>query len=132
MTDDVVLQREGVTIELAGKSYHWPEPTRRKARVMRAALIRVVQKLSGLDLEKLQAMDPDTVLDEETFGPDIMTLANDMLDFFYAHHEGMAEDQKHIDEHAEDDEIMKAWGQLTELLIGPFGKAQDAPAERND
>lgn len=102
-SDQEILSRSSVTIEMAGREYVWKERNRRESREMLAAMFPIIHQL----------------MDSETHPEKALTAYNQILDFLYRWHPAMSADRKLLDD-ATTEEITKAFGQVKDLLEAPF------------
>lgn len=102
LTDAEILQGEKLTLEIAGQSFEWTAPVRRKARAMVRQIIAIQRDLAALG-------DIDGIL----------TGADKMLDFFYEHHSGMKRERASL-ENCGEVEIARAFKEVTDFILDPF------------
>lgn len=110
------VERESITIELAGLSFTWERPVRKKSRV-------VVRELMQLLNEHPSLRNPEATLDGAI---DALMLSDDVLEFFYRTFEGMRDKAEIVDD-ATEREIMGALTKFSEFVMAPFKQAGALP-----
>lgn len=143
LSDDEVLRRVPLTVELGGKRYEWPVLCRRDARRVRHDLIAIdkqralyqdalleqvaqmAQKRHGLDADTLAGLAfmelPDSLR--------LWEFADAALDFFYKHHAGMAADKSVLDD-TEEPDIAEVFEQVRDFIYAPFARTAERVMEK--
>ena len=113
-SDQEVLARAKCTIEIGGRTYEWTEMGRRQGREALAEMLPL-----------LQGYNPSLS------APEVLTLFNRILDFFYKYHARMNADRKHLDNAATNDEIGAALLAIRAVIDAPFRRdAQKVQEEK--
>ncbi len=113
-SDREILDKATCTIEIGGKSYVWVEVGRRKAREMLADIAAIMDK-------------------SETSGggqSGVLAMFNECLEWFYRWNPIMRNDKATLDDNATNDEIIKAFRAVREVLDCPFRRDMEAAREK--
>lgn len=102
-TTDEVIAPEGHTVELLGRSYHWPVPFRRIARHMLRRLNRIRQLMAS-----------------ESSVDDMMDGFDAMLDFFFEFNVKMKKDKEKLNNEVDEKMLGEQFGTLSEFISHPF------------
>lgn len=104
-----ILDDEQITVTLAGKEYVWKMPGNRQRRLICTELAKAVD---GVTVDNPLAM---------------FEVA---LDFFYANHKGMKADKQHIDDKADEPEILRVFKEVSDFLNDPLVRRMREVAEQ--
>jgi hypothetical protein len=116
-----VFEKKSVTVTLCGRDYVWEEPVRRVSRAWMRDLVSIKAKVPE---EVEDDADADSLVNIEKHMV-LMEVIDDVLDFFYKHHAGMAADRAVLD-NAGEQEISEAFAALAEFVARPFANAAAA------
>ena len=121
--DGEVLANEPVAIRLAGMEFDFCEPPRRRARGLVRGLLDIFTKYPYLqDSESLGEID---VLKNPDVGSQMLRSVDDLLDFLYMAIPNAGQKRTYIDDHADMEEIVEAFGVVSEVIMRPFLSAPE-------
>ena len=124
---------QSVTIEIQGKTYAVPEPTKRVARRLRAGIVRLFPKLIALRMALVDAgitNDKPTEQELAEMPPDalasMLEIFDPLCDFLKDSIPGISQDAV---DNADEAELVKAFWAIRDLVNGPLSKSGSAQTE---
>ena len=129
-TDAEILENAPVNIELAGRSYPFAEPGKRRGRGLLRSMLQIVEDFPGLgDIAEGAGDETEPEAEEDIKTPrepttkeaaEMLGAVDAILDFLYQAIPAAGEDRKHIDDNAGEDEIGAAFEAVVEVVQRPF------------
>jgi hypothetical protein len=134
-TDADILENAPTMIDIAGGSYPFPEPGKRRARGLLAMIMKICEDFPALATtadkggdEGADPANPKTFEDMVADGSlgemrEGLVAVDAMLDVMYAAIPAMGKNRDHIDAKADEAEISNAFTAVAEVIQRPFGSS---------
>lgn len=122
-TDGEVLTNPGVMIRLAGMEFEFCEPGRKHGRHLMRSMLDIFTKYPYL--QNTDALAEIDVIKNPEVGAQMLASVDDLVEVIYAAIPAAGKARRHIDDGAGMEEIVEAFGAVSEVIMRPFVSAEE-------